>query len=77
MKYQDRQLVEAGDVVRLWQGCEGVIVCSLDDDRFADDYPRDEWGYLERGILIASANGELVHYPEPNEDLELIRRKGA
>ena len=54
MQYPDGQVAHRGDKVRLWSGTVGTVVCSLDTDAFSDEYPRHEWNYLRRGVLIHS-----------------------
>jgi len=58
----------------LWRGAEGVVVCSLDTHEYTDAYPRQEWGYLRKGVLIDSSQAGLIHYVEPEQTLELIER---
>jgi hypothetical protein len=75
MKYPDGNEVRLGDKVRLWAGAEGVVVCSLDTLEFSDEYPEKEWGYLQKGVLIATPEAGLIHYLEPDATMELIERK--
>jgi hypothetical protein len=74
MKYPDGQEARLNDVVRLWAGAEGVVVCSLDTDEFSSAYPKNEWSYLKKGVLIESPQAGLIHYIEPETTLELVRR---
>ena len=74
MRYPDGQIAHRGDRVRLWSGAEGTVVCSLDTDEFSDEYPRDQWEYLRRGVLIHSAQTGLIHYLEPEATFQLIER---
>ena len=74
MQYPDGQVAHRGDKVRLWGGTVGTVVCSLDTDEFSDEYPRDQWGYLRRGVLIHSAQTGLIHYLEPEATFQLIER---
>ena len=75
MKYPDGQDVRLGDTVKMWANAEGVVVCSMDTKEFSDDFPEAEWGYLKKGVLIQSAHAGLVHYPDADNSIELIRRK--
>ena len=72
MKYADGRLVVVGDRVNLWRRQPGTVVCSIDTDEFTADFPRSEWAYLERGVLIRADGGGLFHYTEPDEDFERI-----
>jgi hypothetical protein len=75
MHYSDGQLVQLGDTVSLWLGNEGTVVCSIDTAEFSPEYPKSEWAHLQRGVLILSSKGGLIHYAEADEDLALIHRK--
>jgi hypothetical protein len=75
MNYPDGKKVLAGDKVKLWEGCYGIVVCSIDDDQYIPEYPKSEWAYLKRGVLINSDKGGLIHLIEPDEDIELIERR--
>jgi hypothetical protein len=74
MRYPDGQIVHRGDRVDLWNGAEGIVVCSLDTDEFCDEYPRDQWAYLQRGVLIHSAQTGLIHYLDPEATFQLLGR---
>jgi hypothetical protein len=74
MKYSDSKEVKVGDKVKLWDGCYGIVVCSIDTDEYTADYPNEEWEYLKIGVMIDSDKAGLVHYPKPDEALELIER---
>ena len=75
MKYSDGKEVCVGDHVKLWNGCLGTVVCSIDTEKYSVNYPKNDWEYLKSGVLIASDKAGLIHYFEGNEDLELILRK--
>ena len=74
MKYFDNQIVKVGDEVELWNGCHGVVVCSIDDDEYSGGYPKTEWQYLKSGVLIETDNAGLIHYIEPDDALRLQKR---
>jgi hypothetical protein len=74
MLYHTGETIIVGDKVRLWEGCYGVVVCSLDTGIFSSEYAAEEWEYLKSGILVASDKGGLIHYLKADEDLELIER---
>lgn len=75
MKYSDGREVRVGDKVRLWEGCYGLVVCSLDTHEFSKEYPKNNWDYLKSGVVIDSDRAGLIHYLESNEDLEFLERK--
>ncbi|NUN24000.1 MAG: hypothetical protein HUU09_11135 [Candidatus Jettenia caeni] len=74
MKYLDGQEVKVGDKVQLWSGCYGVVVCSMDDDKYTPAYPKEEWDYLKSGVLIKTDKAGLIHYIKADEDLQLLER---
>jgi hypothetical protein len=77
MFYADGSKVNVGDTVKLWSDRFGVVVCSIDTNEFVDDFPRQDWAHLASGVLIRTADSELFHYTEPDEDLELVERRAA
>jgi hypothetical protein len=74
MKYSNGIEIKLGDKVKLWEGCYGTVVCSMDTGEYSEEYTEDEWGYLNKGILISSDKAGLIHYVMLNEDLELMER---
>lgn len=75
MKYYDGQEVKLGDKVKLGQDDGGVVVCSIDTAEYSIDYPKEQWGYLKKGVMISFPTYGLIHYEEPEADLQLISRK--
>ena len=73
MKYPDGQEVKLGDKVKLGQD-DGVVVCSIDNDEYSDDYSKEQWGYLKKGVMINFPSYGLIYYEEPESDLQLIAR---
>ncbi len=72
MKDAHGNVVQLGDRVRLWADRLGYVVCSFDDGRFGNGYPASEWGSLKGGILVELDSGDVFHYAESDEDLEVI-----
>lgn len=68
----DGQKIRVGDTVKLWEGCSGVVVCSMDDDEYTPEYPREEWSYLKTGVMIDSDQAGLIHYPRLTDKLQLL-----
>lgn len=73
MKYEDGQVAHLGDVVHL-AGRPGRIVCSIDTDEYTPDYPKAAWAYLGQGVMARFAEFGLIHYVDPEPDLEFVRR---
>jgi hypothetical protein len=74
MKYPDGQHVRLGDKVKLWAGAEGVVVCSIDTGEFSDTFPKKEWEYLKKGVIVSSPQAGLIHYIDPEATMELVQR---
>jgi len=75
MKYSDGSDVKLGDKVKLGQDENGVVVCSIDDHGYSEDFPESQWSYLKEGVMINFPMWGLIHYAEPEEDLKLLARK--
>jgi hypothetical protein len=73
MKYPDGQEVCIGDRVVLG-GNAGIVVCSIDSDAYSADHPKEQWGYLAKGVMIEFEELGLIHYLEPEPDLRLRHR---
>jgi len=74
MKYPDGQEVRLGDQVKLGENDGGVVVASIDTDEYSDGYPAAQWDYLKKGVMIEFPRYGLIHYEEPDDDLQLIAR---
>ena len=72
MKDSNGREARLGNRVKLWENFYGRVVCSFDDEQFSEEYPRSDWGYLKKGMLILTDSGELFHYAESDEDFEVI-----
>ena len=75
MTYDDGQIVQIGDKVRLsddrWHG---VVVCLIEEGKFTAQYPESAWGYLKIGALVEFKEAGLVHYDTIEPDIELVAR---
>jgi len=74
MKYSSGENIELGDIIRLWDKCEGIIVGLIEEGRFREDYPKTEWGYLKEGLLVVTEDAGLIHVPEVEAGFCLISR---
>jgi hypothetical protein len=74
MKYLSGDTAHLGDTVKLGDGASGKIVCSMDTSEYSAEYPRSEWGYLGRGVLIESPEVGLIHHLDSDPELTMIRR---
>jgi hypothetical protein len=67
------KLIRVGD--RLKVGGDwtvGVVVCSMDDGEYSAAHPKEQCGYLGRGIMVDTEKAGLIHYVENDDDLEII-----
>jgi hypothetical protein len=58
--------------VSIGKTIDGVVVFSIDTDEFSTEFPKDEWIYLGRGIMVETERVGLVHLKETDEDVEII-----
>ena len=77
MKYPTGEIVQLGDLVELWPGCLGEVVCSIDGAEYTSIFPESEWSYLKQGVLVRSDQAGLIHYIEPETTMRLLKRAGA
>ncbi len=75
MHYSTGHPVHVGDIVELYDRQPGRVVCVLDGGEFSDDFPRTDWAWLERGLLIRAARDALIHRDD-SRGLRLLRPVG-
>lgn len=63
-----------GDRVKIGAWSTGTVVCSIDRGEYCAEYPREAWDYLGRGIMVMTEGAGLIHYTEPDQDMELVAR---
>jgi hypothetical protein len=61
-----------GDTVADRGGLKGRIVANIDRDEFSPECPKEQWAYLNHGVLVETEEGGLVHY----ENAEQLTRIG-
>ncbi len=74
MRYSDGKSVCIGDRVALGGGMYGVVVASIDDNAYSAGHSEQDWGYLERGVIIESKEAGIVHFRAEDPDLTLLKR---
>ncbi len=67
MNYPNGERIKVGDTLKVWEGCIGIVVCSIGDDEFSSNFKKDDWGYLNEGILVDTDTAGLIHYKEPED----------
>lgn len=60
MNYDIGELVELEDFVQLSSDMFRVVVAIIEDSKYSKLYPKENWKYLERGILVLSDQAGLV-----------------
>ncbi|WP_151715852.1 hypothetical protein [Acinetobacter sp. TUM15071] len=74
MNYQTGEMIELGDYVELSGDMTGVVVVIVENSQYSKPYPKEEWDYLESGLLILSDQAGLVHFPQMSEEIKLISK---
>ena len=69
---ENGRLIRVGDRVTMGSGITGVVVFSIDMDEFSAEFPKEQWQYLGRGIMVRSEQAGLVHLSEGDEDVQVI-----
>ncbi|WP_071873519.1 hypothetical protein [Atopomonas hussainii] len=75
MKYTTDEEIKLGDIVGVGRDDTGVVVGVIDAREFLEGYLAEDWVYLSSGVLILTQAAGLIHYPEPDCELQLIARK--
>ncbi|MEL0168652.1 MAG: hypothetical protein VW877_11065 [Pseudomonadaceae bacterium] len=77
MKYTDGEQVKVGDKVLIDGQHNGLVVANIDGDEYSENHPREQWSYLNSGVIIDTSFGGLVHYEnnsKEHESIELVSR---
>jgi hypothetical protein len=74
MRYADGQIAMLGDELDLGGEMTGIVVACLDERQFTPEFPESRWGVLELGVLVNSEQAGIIHRPEPDGHVILIRR---
>lgn len=64
--------MKLGDKVLISGKYHGVIVADIDNGRYSETNPKEQWEYLGSGVMIDTDFGGLVHYQQENMDGETI-----
>jgi acetone carboxylase gamma subunit len=64
MIYPDAVEVLVGDVVSIGSNGKGKVVACMYRDNYSFTHPREQWSYLETGVLVDTEFGGVVHYPD-------------
>jgi hypothetical protein len=65
--------VRLGDRVMVADHVTGIVVFSVDTDEYSPEFPKENWGYLGRGIMVETENDGLIYIAElSDESIEII-----
>ena len=71
------KLIGLGDHVAIGGGINGVVVFSIDTDEFSAEFPKDDWSYLGRGIMVKTKRAGLVHLDVSDEVIEIVTKSSG
>lgn len=43
----------------------GLVIANLDRGEFSSKASREEWSYLNSGVIVETQNAGFVHFPNP------------
>ena len=66
------KLIRVGDRLNIAPGLEGTVVFSIDTDEFSPEFPKSDWAYLGRGIMVRTEQAGLVYLEKPLQHIEII-----
>lgn len=72
MRYQDGPTIEPGDAVAIDEHYRGVVVACIGSGRCLHGH--EGWDYLGQGVMVDTDFAGLVHYPQVEGALRLLRR---
>ncbi len=75
INYLSGEKILVGDIVKCGD-CTGKIVFVISSDQYCNEYPKENWSYLNEGFGIDTEKYGLVHQIDPDEDLILINLDG-
>ena len=75
-RYMSGEEIRLGDFVDLGfgYGPQATVVVPIPSGPAAEGFKAEDWAYLESGFLLQAQEMGLVHYPEADDELLLIRR---
>lgn len=78
MQYADGNNAKLGDLIAIDTKYRGLVVACMDTDEYSADFPKEEWSYLIKGIMVDTDFGGLVYYKDEEvEHITLIQRNSS
>lgn len=71
MKYENGDVIRAGDLVTIDDRFEGQVIASMDTSDFLPGY--EDWAYLPSGIMVMTNFAGLVHYTSEATDKLVLK----
>jgi hypothetical protein len=67
--------IRLGDRVLVANHVIGIVVFSIDTGEYSPEFPKADWEYLSRGIMVQTEGAGLIYIAElsdPEEDIKII-----
>jgi len=78
VNYEDGQAIKVGDRVSIDSNYTGVVVANIEAGDYSKAHAKEQWDYLEVGVLIDTDFGGIVHYTKEtfvSEEIRLQKRE--
>ena len=62
MEYPDGSKIRLGDQVTISGKYKGLVVADIDGNEYSSSCPKEQWSYLNSGIVMDTDFGGLVPY---------------
>ena len=72
MHYSDGNEAMMGDRIAIDGKHQGVVVACIDRVEYSAEYPKEHWSHLDKGMLVDTDFGGLVHYENSNDEHFLL-----
>jgi len=75
VRYADGELIATDDTVEIDGQYRGRVIACMDTNRCLPG--AEGWAYLEKGIMVDTDFGGLVHYPDLQADQIVLITRGT
>ncbi|MFD2168300.1 hypothetical protein ACFSJY_18730 [Thalassotalea euphylliae] len=62
MDYQQIVKLEIGDELSIDNNKHGKVLANIESGKFSEAYRKEDWEYLQSGLLIYTDFGGVIHY---------------
>lgn len=70
MKYRDGTEIHLNDTIIFEDGSNGIVVFSIDSEEYSPAYTKNDWAYLQSGVMVLIDTSGLIHYSSEPVDFE-------